>query len=482
MSKKKPAIVIDIFPSISEVQSAISNKDYTTIKLFIEKYKHDTSILNSTKLGLTLFQYAMLNQCEEAAFMFVAVENVDVNITTSRSLDLDSLLGFAELMKSTELASKIENSARNYFKTLLKNHECILSNDDVELLSAITIEQLIMLKKLTEKLIKYNQLNSTTFTELLSEVKEMASVRKREFVEAYKIKSDVFSRIDLKSGITFFTKRGKEKEVQQSGKYGFVKRGYEKPDDSMPRWAIKTLKITPDNLYLQSEIIADLCKEAEYNSLLRRQTYLYFVKNKYKFVSEWKNGNTLKELHDTGKINNYTFKERLTWYISLLKELATLHHARVAHHDIHCGNVIIDTIAHQAAFVDFGESYIVDVCNRGFSVDMHALNTIILQTLFHNELSENSDLYSFCNHYLSNAGLYSSIIKYLFYAVDNNSVSRGSCSAEQELSFCQNILEKFDNLSADEILKIADETINRKRYSGSDAFYETKRSLKMSAR
>jgi serine/threonine protein kinase len=342
---------------------------------------------------------------------------------------------------------------------LLNNHAVQVSDDIILALKVLSLNKLIILRQLTEKLIKYHRLSETTLTEILNEIMEMPQCNDIEIYHAKKEKKDGVSITELVGIMSLFTKRGASKEEVLKGQYGFVKRGYEAADSQEPRWAIKSFSI--NHCFFGSN------QEAISNKILGRTVILYSTNNKNKLGYTWQDGVTLYSLKESNKLSEYSFKDRLKWYVSLLNELYQLHHARIAHHDIHSRNIIVDPKRNTASLIDLGLSYLVTVGNDGFRVDIYRMKGVA-KNFFEKELTEKGTIYH-------------SAIKYLSRGIDNEPLSSKSCSAKQALDYCQYVLDNLDNINEEILKNISCATINRSEFTGCDVYYETERALMMAS-
>lgn len=287
------------------------------------------------------------------------------------------------------------------------------------------------------------------------------------------------SEMILDNKTRFFTEHSNHYE---SGGFGTVKKGFNSPDLDKPVYGIKKLNESGLIKAKQGAI-----REVKYHRLLGRQAF-YFSKNRVTIVSEWQREKGLHHFN-ASELLQESFLKRLQCLSSGLSDLNTLHlHYRV-HGDVKCQNFILDLKSTTMKLIDFGTSH-----KRGSSKSF-------------GWTTEYGDPHSFGDHFCKDLYAMGIITMHLFPEIYTVTFDKGKanitvnksnftieeqtivnlvnammhpdrrirCTSEDALTFCNEIINHFNDLNTSVLEKISNSTINRSNTTVEDVLRDTKR-------
>ncbi|KTD31041.1 Protein kinase domain protein [Legionella moravica] len=265
----------------------------------------------------------------------------------------------------------------------------------------------------------------------------------------------------------------------ESGGFGKVKKGYNLPDSNEPIYGIKKL-VESDPSKAQKEA----SREVKYHRLLGRQAFYFLRNGTTSIVSDWQREKGL-HLYNASELLQMPIEKRLGCLKSGLADLNMLHQHYRVHGDVKCQNFILNPNNGSLNLIDFGTSHKKGSSKSfawtpaysdphtfgdGFYKDIYAMG-IVTMYLF-------PEIYAVSfNEGKANVSINKSDYTVTEQAIVNlvNSMMNSDislrCTSGDALTYCNEVLEHFNQIDERFIETIANATINRAKSTVEDVFH-----------
>ncbi|HTM64259.1 MAG TPA: phosphotransferase [Gammaproteobacteria bacterium] len=336
----------------------------------------------------------------------------------------------------------------------LKQNLINVTDEDAGKILHLSQKRLNRLSLLVNNLLQHKLLDQESFEKTLSLVSlKLPAVNESAHT---KVNLQKGKKVTLDSGVTVFFKNQKNIIEDFSGSYGKVIRGYAKPDDREPTWAVKKLFRTKS-----PKAIKNARREVKYLRHAGINAFFYTTKYSVKIVMDWQNGLTLEDLVKSTEFESYSFARKLKILSALFSELLPLNDILRVHGDVHDGNVMVD--GDKVVLIDYGQA------GSAFKLkpddQLYKDNDKIIDYVIRKQYG-----LFFKREWEDLARVEGMAAKLLHDAMR-------TCSIAQAHAYCKMLLANLDGLNHAKLHEIAKVTINRSNLTVDDVLHGSERPL-----